>query len=341
MELYATLEDLPSYMLYKKFDEDDSTYYDTCKAEPKINSDENLVKICAKTIKNFKHIEKIKEDYTFKDKPCTDLNYWIREELIKVHHIKEDTVDGLPQFVNIYVALNAIKKKNEVNIKDNCNINYTSVDIKELINRKNVYDYLENYAELEKKYVQDKNECSKDYFDYVTKSVALYKIFQEFCKAHSINQSKCPDFYKNIPVYYPKKDLSALTCKLKNEPQEIDAKTRDVSIQAPGPSEKGPPQESAKQGIGKPDTDIPSQLGSSLSNAMMSTGIPVLGSFFVFSILYKLTPIGSLIRHRLLGVGESINQVHDNVADELWEDNMEPFNINSDRNECQLAYQLL
>ncbi|SBS91469.1 PIR Superfamily Protein, partial [Plasmodium ovale curtisi] len=85
MELYATLEDLPSYMLYKKFNEDDSTYYDTCKAEPKINSDENLVKICAKTIKNFKHIEKIKEDYTFKDKPCTDLNYWIREELIKVH----------------------------------------------------------------------------------------------------------------------------------------------------------------------------------------------------------------------------------------------------------------
>ncbi|SBT55901.1 PIR Superfamily Protein [Plasmodium ovale wallikeri] len=335
MELYATLEDLPSNIFYKKFDQEDSqTYYDACKAEPKINSDEKLVNLCAKIIKNFKLIEEIKENYKIKDKPCADLNYWVREELIKDYHITNDIVDTLQEFIYLYTALYQIQNKNEVGINDNCKIDYTLISMEELRNRKNLYDYLENYGELEKKYVQDKNECSKDHFDYINKSVALYKIFQEFCKPHSINQSKCPDFLKNIPVYYLNKDLSELTCTLKNETQETVSETAEVSIQAPSPSEKVP-----AQSIGEPDTDIPSQPGSSLSSTLMTTGVPVLGSFFVFSILYKLTPIGSLIRNRLLGIGESVNQVHDNAAHELWEDSIEPLDINSDRSGYQISYQ--
>ncbi|SBT55252.1 PIR Superfamily Protein [Plasmodium ovale wallikeri] len=336
MTLYATSEDLTSIKFYKKLKEEGNSeiYITNCKAETKIKEDPQLVKLCAKTIKNFKLIEEIKENYKIKDKPCADLNYWVREELIKDYHITVDIVDTLQQFIKLYTALNEIKQKNEIHIKDNCNINYTFLDIKELINRKNVYDYLENYEELEKKYVQDKNECSKDHFDYINKSVALYKNFQEFCKPHSINQSKCPDFFKNISVYYAEKDLSKLTCTLKNETQETVSETTEVSIQAPGPSEKGP-----AQSTGEPDTDIPSEPSSSLSNALMTTGVPVLGSVFVFSILYKLTPIGSLIRNRLLGIGESVNQVHDNAAHELWEDSIEPLDINSDRSGYQISYQ--
>ncbi|SBT56076.1 PIR Superfamily Protein [Plasmodium ovale wallikeri] len=340
MELYATLEDLPSYKFYKKFDEDYSTtYYDTCKAEPKINSDEKLVNLCAKTIKNFKLIEEFKGKYTFKDKPCNDLNYWVREELIKVHNIKVDTVYGLPQFNNLYIALNQIQKKNEVGINDNCIIDYTSVSMEELRKRKNLYDYLENYEELEKNYVHNKKKCSKDYFNYITNSVSLYKNYEETCKSSKTNTSECPHFFGNIAVYHYGKDFSNLTCVLDEKSQETVEETGGSHIQTPGPREKGPSQEVEAQGIGKPHTDIPSQSDSSLSNALMTTGVPVLGSVFVFSILYKLTPIGSLIRNRLLGIGESVNQVHDNAANELWEDSMEPLDINSDRSGYQLSYQ--
>ncbi|SBT55264.1 PIR Superfamily Protein [Plasmodium ovale wallikeri] len=341
MELYATLEDLPSYKFYEQLKEEGNSniYIPKCEAEKNIKLHSKLVNLCARTIKNFKLIEEIKKNYTFKDKLCTDLNYWVREELIKVHNIKVDTVAGLPQFDDLYIALSKIQSKNEVGINDNCVIDYTSVSMEELRKRKNLYDYIENYGKLEKEYVQNKNECSRNYFDYVTQSVDLYKNFQEFCKSPNIHQSKCPDFFKNIPVYYADKDLSELTCTLKKETQETVEETREVSIQSTGPSERGPPKEGPAQSIDEPDTDISSQPGSSLSNTLMTTGVPVLGSFFVFSILYKLTPIGSLIRNRLLGVRESVNQVHDNAADELWEDSMESLDINSDRSGYQLSYQ--
>ncbi|SBT55913.1 PIR Superfamily Protein [Plasmodium ovale wallikeri] len=341
MELYATLEDLPSKIFYEQLKEEGNSniYIANCEAETKIKEDSPLVNLCAKTIKNFKLIEEFKDNYTFKDKPCNDLNYWVREELIKVHDIKVDTVYGLQRFNNLYIALNQIQKKNEVGINDNCKIDYTSVSMEELRERKNLYDYLENYGELEKKYVQNKNECSRDYFDYVTNSVALYKNFKKLCEPPNISQSKCPYFFNNIPVYYPNKDLSELTCKLENEQQEIVAERGESSIHTPDAREKGSSQEGATLDIDKTDTDVPHQPSSSLSNTLMTTGVPVLGSFFAFSILYKLTPIGSLIRNRLLGVGESVNQVHDNAADGLWEDSMEPLDINSDRSGYQLSYQ--
>ncbi|SBT55950.1 PIR Superfamily Protein [Plasmodium ovale wallikeri] len=104
---------------------------------------------------------------------------------------------------------------------------------------------------------------------------------------------------------------------------------------------QAPPKEDVTVYGGESDTDSSLQSSPSMSDTLMKTSIPALGSCFFFFILYRWTPVGSIIRNRLLNRGGEINELHNNVGVELWEDTMEPLNINSDRNGYQLAYQSL
>ncbi|SBT51759.1 PIR Superfamily Protein [Plasmodium ovale wallikeri] len=106
MELFATSEDLPSYEFYKKFNEDDnSDYYGICKAEPKIESDEELVKLCSKILKNLKLLAETKNQDNFHNKRCNDLNYWITEQLNKNHGVKDELIINSPTYISLYTAL--------------------------------------------------------------------------------------------------------------------------------------------------------------------------------------------------------------------------------------------
>ncbi|SBS99622.1 PIR Superfamily Protein [Plasmodium ovale curtisi] len=314
MTLYAILEDLPSYKFYKQFDEgDSSTYNSFCKEEVTISSNDELVELCSKILKNLKLIDETKED-TFHNKHCDDINYWIGEQLKESHGVTDAQLN---------------------------NSNFNDVTAEEKRRRKNLYDYYENYEKLEHIFIQKGKKCSKEHYEYLDKCVTLYNETKQYCTPGKTYVSKkCPSFFNYSEIYYPKKDLSVMPCELKVQSEtsvrlvsetEMSAK-EDVEIS----SLSDVPVSSDKS-----DTHSTSTPSLSLSSTLMTTSIPVLGSCFFLFIIYRWTPIGSLIRNRLLKGGEKINELSDNVTGKLWEDTMDPFTIDSDNKGYQLAYQSL
>ncbi|SBS91689.1 PIR Superfamily Protein [Plasmodium ovale curtisi] len=287
MTLYATLEDLPSYKFYKKFDEsDNNTYYNTCKSQERINSNEQFVQLCSRILKNLKLLAETPNEDTFHNKRCNDLNYWISEQLNKYHGVKDEQLNNSDTYIYLYTALISINKIKPINNK--CKMDFNDVTTKEKRRRKNLHDYYENYKKLEQIITQKGKKCSREHHEYLNKCVSLYKQTQNFV--------------------HPVKLIDT----------QISAK-EDVGR---------PPLSGVPVSGDRSDTDASSETSPSLSKTLMTTSIP-------------WTPAGSIIRNRLLNRGGEMSQLHNNVADELWEDNMEPSNINSDRNEYQLSYQSL
>ncbi|SBT31516.1 PIR Superfamily Protein [Plasmodium ovale wallikeri] len=338
MTLYATLEDLPSYKFYKQFDEGDaSTYISSCKAEEKISSNEKLVELCSKILKNLKLLSETKNQDNFHNKRCNDLNYWISEQLHKNHGVKEERIINSPTYISLYTSLIYIKEKEQIyNI---CSIDYTDTTTEEKRRRKNLYDYYENYEKLEKIIIQKGEKCSKEHNEYLTKCVALYKETQQFCRqGETYERDKCPPFFSYSLIYCPDKDLSVMPCELEAESEASVGLVSETEMLAK--EEVRRPSSSDVPVSGDiSDTDSSSEPSPSLSNTLMTTSIPVLGSCFFFLILYRLTPIGLLIRNRLLKGRGKINELSDNVTGELWEDTMDHFALDSDSKEFQLAYQ--
>ncbi|SBT53253.1 PIR Superfamily Protein [Plasmodium ovale wallikeri] len=338
MTLYATLEDLPSYKFYKKFDESDgNTYYSTCKAQERINSDEQLVQLCSRILKNLKLLAETHNGDTFRDKRCNDLNYWISEQLYESHSVIDDPISISPTYIALYMALHNIRKT--LQIYDKCSIDFNDITTKERRKRKNLYDYYENYKELEGIFTENDNKCKKEHYEYLDKCVDLYKESQQLCtQGNTAPSSKCPPLFDHSAIYCPGKILSEMPCEL-----EVQSGASVGLVSENEMLTKENVEISPLSGLPSPDdrsdTDSSSEPSPSLSKTVISTSIPALGSCFFFFILYRWTPVGSIIRNRLLNRGGEINELHNNVGEELWEDTMEPLNINSDRNGYQLAYQ--
>ncbi|SBT57913.1 PIR Superfamily Protein [Plasmodium ovale wallikeri] len=340
MTLFATSEDLPSYEFYKKFNEGDSSgYYGICKAEQKIKSDEKLVQLCSKILKNLKLLDETHNGDTFRNKRCNDLNYWISEQLYKYHGVKDEQLNNSYTYIYLYTSIISINKIKPINNK--CSMDFDGVTTEEKRRRKNLYDYYENYEKLEKIFTQKGKKCSKEHHEYLAKCVDLYNETQQFCTpGENYSSTKCPLFFSNSKIYYPNKDLSVMPCELEVQSEvslELEKEAKMVSGEGVG----RPPLSGVHVPGDKSDTDASSEPSLSLSKTLMSTSIPVLGSCFFFFILYRWTPVGSIIRNRLLNKGGEINGLHNNVGEELWGDSMESLNINSDRNGYQLAYQSL
>ncbi|SBT53511.1 PIR Superfamily Protein [Plasmodium ovale wallikeri] len=340
MELYATLEDLPSYIFYQKFNEDDgSTYKSSCKAEEKIGSDEKLVELCSKILKNLKLLDETQNGDIFHNKRCNDLNYWISEQLYKKHDVKEERLMNSNTYIQLYISLHNIRQK--LRIHDKCSIDINDITTEEKTRRKNLYDYYENYGTLEEIFTKDKNKCKKEHYDYLTKCVNLYIDTKKLCTQENIGvSSKCPPLFNHSAIYCPRKNLSEMPCELKVQ-TESSVELADTDRMTGKEDLRAPPKEDVTMSGDRSDTDASSEPSPSLSKTVISTSIPALGSCFFFFILYRWTPVGSIIRNRLLNRGGEINELHNNVGVELWEDTMEPLNINSDRNGYQLAYQSL
>ncbi|SBT58942.1 PIR Superfamily Protein [Plasmodium ovale wallikeri] len=339
MTLYAILEDLPSYKFYKQFDEgDSSTYNSFCKEEVTISSNEELVELCSKILKNLKLIDEKKED-TFYNKYCDDINYWIGEQLKESHGVTDAQLNNSSTYISLYRALINIKQKKKINYT--CSIYFNDVTADEKRRRKNLYDYYENYKNFEHIFIQKEKKCSKEHYEYLDKCVTLYNETKQFCTPGKTYVSKkCPSFFNYSEIYYPKKDLSVIPCEVEVQSETSVRLVSETEMSAKEDVEKSSLSDVPVSGD-KSDTHSTTEPSPSLSNTIMTTSIPVLGSCFFLFIMYKWTPIGSLIRNRLLKGGEKINELSDDVTGELWEDTLDPFAIDSDNKGYQLAYQSL
>ncbi|SBT58585.1 PIR Superfamily Protein [Plasmodium ovale wallikeri] len=331
MDLYAKLDDLPSKKLYDYFNDEANitTYNHICEKISKIQSDNELIRLCTKIAKNLKYISDNKETITFLSKRCDDINYWIREQLIKNHRVKKSDINVSQIFFKFITVWEEINTK--LNITNySCNFTIEGVSMDDRTERKNFYDFYENYQFLVSKIISNNGYC-KSYNEYITKSVELYKKLKEKCLSKGEENKKCPPLYNNVVVYVNNIDLSKLECK-NNEPQEVYSPPRESPED---PDKAKEPLASTK--------DFQTQTDESPEPTMpISVGFSIFSTITILIFLYKYTPIGSLL---LKHVVKEKNNMQSNMDDdenlEFFKDEFEVPQNSIENNRYHIAYQSL
>ncbi|SBT02930.1 PIR Superfamily Protein, partial [Plasmodium ovale curtisi] len=142
--------DLPSKKFYYNFNDEKNitTYNHICENISKIQSDNELIRLCTKPAKNLKYISDNRETITFPSKRCDDINYWICEQLIKNHRVSKSHINVSQIFFKFIFVWKEIKKK--LNVSNySCNFTIGGVSMDDRTERKNFYDFYENYQFLE------------------------------------------------------------------------------------------------------------------------------------------------------------------------------------------------
>ncbi|SBT59538.1 PIR Superfamily Protein [Plasmodium ovale wallikeri] len=218
------------------------------------------------------------DDNNTKIKDCRYLFYWMHEQVVKIKKHNKNTL----YYWYIHYLIEAWKYMNKILDKSNsnvCNLEYYDTNNENIKKRKMLYDYCENYNYLQNDIFTGKY-CDSYYY-YLKKIDNLYNNFKE---VWSVNNGNIPEYIKDCEKNKPSDLLQAPSCR------NVERLGENVKI-----------NESYiydwDEGFEYLFHFPPS---SDDSYGVVYTMIPILGIFFFFLLLYKFTPVGSILRSLLL-----------------------------------------
>ncbi|SBT54309.1 PIR Superfamily Protein [Plasmodium ovale wallikeri] len=175
---------------------------------------------------------------------------------------------------------------------------------------KEFYDFSQNYEAIEVITSPSVYECSHEYNNYIVKSYKLYENIKEQCLVDTTTPY-C-NIFRNIENNNPKIKNSRLICHNVKKPIYSEEERSGMQHGLAGDSAQGAEDQlssmrpggvsSLHASFGHEDRES-SPIISSNPTAIV---LPVLGLFITFFILYKFTPLGTLIHSHF--VRKKINQ---------------------------------
>ncbi|SBS98966.1 PIR Superfamily Protein [Plasmodium ovale curtisi] len=294
------LENLPKYKLYEilnKKCEDKNIYVSYCSKVDYLEEwYSGFLEVCYMFARNLINLHEILSEETDKDKHCRYINFWITDYVRKKLETQWQDIrlidSILPGFLTVEHSITAAYKNN------NCYFDYISeVDINLWKERKDLFDYIENYNYIKEKIKSDEHLCKiySKYFAYIKGLHDKYK--SECCNDSS---DKCP--HQIDLSYFCTSDT------LSNE-LECD-KTKGITTVSPGDEESQPM-------VGLQEGDRSSLLSTSslehnhdanrdeITNntdyySKLGVGFSFLGILSSFFYIYKFTTFGNWIRSKVL-----------------------------------------
>ncbi|SBT59535.1 PIR Superfamily Protein [Plasmodium ovale wallikeri] len=313
------LEDLPSYKAYLELDNISSNYlvHDYCYYTK--NYDEKYTGfsgICKTLANALKYIYVKESTDGNQNHLCRYLSYWIHEKVRNVDINKSNISYQwyMRLLTNSWEYINA---KLVTQGGYTCNPEFYNIDMQDIIKRKNLYDYCENYNDIANKVFQG-NDCKK-YYDYLKRMKILHK---EFKKVWSVDKGKIPHFIKECENNEPDVSLKASSCK--NEKNL-----------------RGNEEESEEDGDNfltfLDDQDGLQQVSENPSNAMFIV-LPLFGISLSFFLVYKFTKFGSKLRTILLRNNIIKRTTHDELIEEFSTHSDEIFNGEMYNDDLKIGY---
>ncbi|SCA83663.1 Plasmodium vivax Vir protein, putative [Plasmodium vivax] len=295
----------------------------------------NFHEICMSITGVVDSFNEIKIYNSFDNNKCTVFELWIYDYLIKELKNRND-YRKIEKFINI---INPIFKTYSNSIS--CNI-FTYIGIEKYVGTlKILYDFAINYDTLMVYIRNNRYKCSEEFSKYIEEKVKLLYELKEHCVFS--REAYCQvlnDIFKK-PIREEK--LLKLGCtkvssdeikrileeKLQHQNFEEE---HDIYFDVHGKDSRV--HSHAQEQHKRITSNEPS---STSSNNIMGTTLPVVGSVFTMSLLYRLTPVGNWINSRLSGNERRSHNLY-NMAYGPQGGLSDPEALNSFANEFNISY---
>ncbi|SBS90307.1 PIR Superfamily Protein [Plasmodium ovale curtisi] len=224
------------------------------------------------------------------------LYYWTGD---KVYEITETNSN----FLDVMNLVNSLKIHVHID-NESYNNDFFKIEKDQFKKLKEFYDFSQNYDAIELITSPSVYECSHEYNNYILKSYELYENIKKDCLVDT--RTPYCNIFRNTENNNPKVKNSRLICHNVKKPISSKEERFGMHHGLVGDSLQGAEDQlssmrpggvsSLHASSGHPDSEV-SPINSSNPTAIV---LPVLGLFITIFILYKFTPIGTLIHGHFL-----------------------------------------
>ncbi|SBT83147.1 PIR protein [Plasmodium ovale] len=286
---------LPSCRIYEEFNQrsdDLGKFSSECQdLQSRFSSEQGIFDLCQKLAGNIRYFCDNHNGENFLNDNFVYLHYWLLDQLIKTFKISDNgnyigkRIQFFHEWTNIIEKL-PNKYKCEPMKRD-----FTLYHINDFQNIKDMYDYYYNYKQSASKSSFTEIECNT-YCTYLSSIISKFPSFKRSCSNNSIN---CiPEFKYSIDNYDPNKLREKLGCNSDKLCTEvIEERIPLIKERDTGNGPKVLTNDIA-------DGEVVSIQSSKTSPIAITFGLLLSGIFTISFILYKLTPMGSLLKNQLI-----------------------------------------
>ncbi|SBT73067.1 Plasmodium vivax Vir protein, putative [Plasmodium ovale] len=325
---------LPSCVIYEKYNNiniDESNYNEKCQElRDKFHGTDGVYDLCKKLAENLNDIcTKEKMDDFLKNK-CLYLEYWLNHQIIEKFRI---TYNGMyiglrSQFYNTWTrsfsSLNGKISKCTPNRRHFISLNYNDVkDVKDMYDYYYNCEYLKNHSPTERE--------RSEYCSYLSSMNGSFTKFKNWC---SDFPNKCiPNFKNTIDQYDPNALRKILNCDTDKAPV--------TSLE--GSSNQRGLERNASQGD-KELGDYPGSdpfiqpQDSKTSSSVLIVSLTFFGMLIICFLLFKLTPIGSLLHNRIIQKRKITEYINGESSDEMLNEYFMYDHSKSQEKGCSIPY---
>ncbi|SBT59423.1 PIR Superfamily Protein [Plasmodium ovale wallikeri] len=294
---YDNISHLTSNKLYKILDESSLSHgknVECGKLKRELNNNDDFLLFCMRVTGNLENYHNLEISRLFNEYRCKYLNLWVYKHISKFDKTTSTSIKS--KILGIW---------DDYSVNINCTpefIEYLYED--DYKKTKSLYDYALNYEMLKFDFMQNKKRCTKEDDKYIRENIDLYKQAKDYCKSDEEHRKHCSAL-KVIEKVYPN-ELSKLECN-----EIVTAETlklleglsteEDVCV-------KGQPTSVRQCATRKSLENAESAFADSQceacicpnSSSSVAIVLPLLGSIFIFFILYKYTSLGTWLHSFLL-----------------------------------------
>ncbi|SBS99911.1 PIR Superfamily Protein [Plasmodium ovale curtisi] len=337
-------QDLPTYSVYKELDEEVNTdnYYNIC-SNLLLHSKTHcgIYGLCMKLARNLKALSKMKNKE--RNNRCEYITHWIYEKIWKVLNIDMNSSYDtyvLREFFG--VAYDILYK---LDIFD-CFYDTDNINWKEKKENKYLHDFFKNYFKISS---EDNSNLGKRtiYCDYIAFINTLYgKYISKCCYCFNSGYcwDNCLDYFKCDESYNPYHLFEKLKCKeiekftvgLKKVGKPLPFDDHVIQLTKNSGKKKETPLLKLEE---KESFSIPEKVCDKITcdpfyvAAIGAFGL--MGTFLMFFIFYKFTPLGSYFNN---GDARKKKSYLENLERQFFEDDVQLNNDNGQNRRIRLAY---
>ncbi|SBT58535.1 PIR Superfamily Protein [Plasmodium ovale wallikeri] len=328
------LTELPLVKKYKELDNavDQDSYNSECRTIlSSYRSYSDVCGLCIKFARNFKKLSQILKDETYNNKKrCGYLNLWLFDEIRKTINTRDTVLDKegiISKFREVWANINSTARFK-------CAYEYYSsiYSLEEWKELKDLYDYFEHNGAIKSIISEDKPKCQQ-YIPYVTYINRIYEEYKDKCTIQK--NEKCPDFLNFKESFEKIQPLNELLCKQFQK----DRETLEMQDQAgkPGRSADHGDRHSGGSSLLGDMTDYENANDLEfVRHRVIITCFSFLGIFFILLLLYKITPLGSLLYETVFKKNKIRRDINYEPTQEFLSDNS--LSIYSGRISPHIAY---
>ncbi|SBT56617.1 PIR Superfamily Protein [Plasmodium ovale wallikeri] len=326
------LHKLPAHQIYAEFNKSRDDEYCNTYFQEALNLEEKYPEV-RELCENFAGIMKTltykSSNVNYITERCKFLNFWL------YHKISKNFSKYMNSIFNENIVWPFISGWGEINatfLNHHCSFRYEpEIPINDLNDYKQYYDYIKNQENIDPTGFTDMKECNK-YYSYVSYINNIYERKKNKCC--DVHNSTCNRFYFDCNENYnPQKLMDKFKCDTLEKSDRVAGASEADTFAQEDETDISPLR---GRDTNELNSDTPTNPDS---KTVMSVAFPLIGIFFVYSLIHKFTPFGSWLHNKVLGKKLKLTN---GLQDEYHEDFLgnEPIttDVNSQNDLYNIAY---